>query len=83
MEPLSSSRQYFNREYSLQNYRLPPKIVSNVLRWSIEHLKKLPNINKATTALSKQITVCGDLHGKFDDLLVILYKVISILVHFG
>lgn len=38
-------------------------------------LKKLPNFNVASTAVSKQITVLGDLHGKLDDLLVVFHKV--------
>ncbi|XP_023013266.2 retinal degeneration C isoform X1 [Leptinotarsa decemlineata] len=57
-----------------RHFRLPPKDVADILKRSIISLKKLPNINIASTGISKQLTVCGDLHGKFDDLLVILHK---------
>ncbi|XP_050498182.1 serine/threonine-protein phosphatase rdgC isoform X2 [Diabrotica virgifera virgifera] len=57
-----------------RHYRLPPKDVADILKRSIIYLKKLPNVNVASTGITKQLTVCGDLHGKFDDLLVILHK---------
>ena len=38
-------------------------------------LKTQANIRFATTSLSKQITVCGDLHGKLSDLYMIFHKV--------
>ena len=38
-------------------------------------LKRQANIRYASTSLSKQITICGDLHGKLTDLYMIFHKV--------
>lgn len=56
--------------------RLGIRSIVLILRESIVSLQRMPNLNSVSTAISRQITVIGDLHGKLDDLLVIFYKVI-------
>ncbi|XP_017720209.1 PREDICTED: serine/threonine-protein phosphatase with EF-hands 1-like [Rhinopithecus bieti] len=38
-------------------------------------LKQMPNFTHVQTSPSKELTICGDLHGKLDDLFMIFYKV--------
>lgn len=61
--------------YLFQRNLLHPKYVALILREAASSLKKMPNLSMVSTAVSQQVTVCGDLHGKLDDLLVVFYKV--------
>jgi serine/threonine-protein phosphatase with EF-hands len=60
-----------------RKYQFHARYVAMILREAAKKLRRLDNINKASTEIkgSKTVTVVGDLHGKLDDLLVILYKV--------
>lgn len=66
----------------IQYNRLHAKYVAGILRETTIRLKRLPNLNQASTAISKQVTICGDLHGKLDDLLVVFHKVSAIQIFF-
>ncbi|XP_005414498.1 PREDICTED: serine/threonine-protein phosphatase with EF-hands 1 [Chinchilla lanigera] len=48
--------------------------VLEVLFQTKKFLKQRPNFTHVKTSSSKGLTICGDLHGKLDDLFLIFYK---------
>ncbi|XP_006835744.1 PREDICTED: serine/threonine-protein phosphatase with EF-hands 1 [Chrysochloris asiatica] len=53
---------------------LHPHYVLAVLHEAKKVLMKMPNVSHIRTLPYNEITVCGDLHGKLEDLLLIFYK---------
>ncbi|XP_015273074.1 PREDICTED: serine/threonine-protein phosphatase with EF-hands 1 [Gekko japonicus] len=54
--------------------QLHARYVLQLLHETKKVLQQMPNITQLSTSYVKEITICGDLHGKLDDLLLIFYK---------
>ncbi|XP_074155976.1 serine/threonine-protein phosphatase with EF-hands 1 isoform X5 [Sminthopsis crassicaudata] len=57
-----------------ENQILHARYVLEVLVEAKKILQQMPNIIHISSTVSKELTICGDIHGKLDDLFLIFYK---------
>uniref|UniRef100_UPI00398EAE63 serine/threonine-protein phosphatase with EF-hands 2 n=1 Tax=Pristiophorus japonicus TaxID=55135 RepID=UPI00398EAE63 len=72
--PLTTAHVTALLEAFKEKQQLHARYVLQLLNETRKYLEHLPNINHISTCYSKEITICGDLHGKLDDLFLIFYK---------
>lgn len=72
--PLTDTDIYLLLEAFKQQQILHAYYVLEVLFETRKALKQMPNFIHTKTSPSREITICGDLHGNLDDLFLIFYK---------